>query len=59
MNWRFVKLTAENIGRWEPTYDLELWQRENKLHMLYQPLMLGPASSPVSVLEWDPTGLAR
>lgn len=59
VNWRFVKLTAENIGRWEPTYDLELWQRENKLHMLYQPLMLGPASSPVSVLEWDPSGLAR
>ncbi len=54
VNWRLVTLSEEKMGRWEPTYDAELWQRQNKLHMLYQPLMLGPESSAVSVLELDP-----
>ncbi len=53
VNWRFMKLNTEKVGRWEPTHDVELWKNENKLHMLYQPLMLGKDSSTVSVLEWD------
>lgn len=59
VNWRFVKLTTEKVGMWEPTYDVGLWQRENKLHMLYQPLGLGQESSPVSVLEWDSSRISK
>lgn len=52
-NWNLVDLTATGLGDWEPTYDAELWQRENKLHLLYQPVGLGSTSSTISVLEWD------
>jgi len=52
-NWNLVDLTATGLGDWEPTYDAELWKRENKLHLLYQPVGLGSASSTISVLEWD------
>lgn len=52
-NWNLVDLTATGLGDWEPTYDVELWKRENKLHLLYQPVGLGSASSTISVLEWD------
>jgi BNR repeat-containing family member/PEP-CTERM motif len=52
-NWNLVDLTAEGLGDWEPTYDAALWQRENKLHLLYQPVGLGSTSSTISVLEWD------
>lgn len=53
VHWQFAKLTREEMGRWEPTCDVNLWQRENKLHMLYQPIVAGQPSSQVSVLEWD------
>lgn len=52
-NWNLVDLTATGLGDWEPTYDAELWKRENKLHLLYQPVGLGSTSSTISVLEWD------
>jgi hypothetical protein len=53
VNWQFIKLASEKVDRWEPAYEVELRQRANKLHMLYQPLMLEPESSLISVLEWD------
>lgn len=53
VHWQSAKLTREEMGRWEPTCDVNLWQRENKLHMLYQPIVAGQPSSQVSVLEWD------
>jgi hypothetical protein len=52
-NWNLVDLTATGLGDWEPTYDAELWKRENKLNLLYQPVGLGSTSSTISVLEWD------
>ncbi|MEX2092522.1 MAG: BNR-4 repeat-containing protein, partial [Pirellulales bacterium] len=52
-NWDLVDLTATGLGDWEPTYDAALWQRENKLHLLYQPVGVGSTSSTISVLEWD------
>ena len=52
-NWNLVDLTATGLGDWEPTYDADLWKRENKLHLLYQPVGLGSTSSTISVLEWD------
>jgi len=53
VNWRLVKLTSEKIGFWEPTCDVNLRRKENKLHMLYQPCGLGLDSSTVAALEWD------
>lgn len=52
-NWNFVDLTTEALGDWEPNYDTELWSREQKLHLLYQPVGLGQQNSTISVLEWD------
>jgi hypothetical protein len=53
VDWRFTDLATENMGTWEPTYDAALWQRENKLHLLYQPVGLGQNTSTIGVLEWD------
>jgi hypothetical protein len=52
-NWSFLDLTTEALGTWEPNYDPALWARENKLHLLYQPVGLGQTNSTISVLEWD------
>jgi hypothetical protein len=52
-NWQLVDLTTEALGSWEPSYDAELWKRENKLHLLVQAVGLGSTSSAISVLEWD------
>jgi BNR repeat-containing family member len=51
-NWNLVDLTTDPLGDWEPTYDAALWNRENKLHLFYQPID-GSTSTPISVLEWD------
>ncbi|TWT97639.1 hypothetical protein Pla108_17910 [Botrimarina colliarenosi] len=53
VNWDFVDLSTEGLGTYEPNYDVDLWKRENKLHLLYQPVGLGQANSTLSVLEWD------
>jgi hypothetical protein len=52
-DWQFIDLTAEPFGQWEPTCDATLWQRENKLHLLVQPVGLGQETSTIGVLEWD------
>jgi cyclophilin family peptidyl-prolyl cis-trans isomerase len=52
-DWQLVDISTEPLGIWEPTYDAALWQRENKLHLLYQPVGLGETTSTISVLEWD------
>jgi hypothetical protein len=60
-NWKFLELTTEPVGDFEPTFDWHLWDRENKLAVLYQPVGVvwdGSKSTvgetvPVAVLEWD------
>lgn len=52
-HWNFVDLTTQALGDWEPNYDAALWDREQKLHLLYQPVGLGQQNSTLSVLEWD------
>ena len=52
-DWQFIDLTSEALGNWEPTCDAQLWQRENKLHLLYQPVGLGQITSALAILEWD------
>jgi hypothetical protein len=58
-NWQLVDLTTEALGSWEPSYDAELWKRENKLHLLVQAVGLGSISSAISVLEWDANSFFR
>lgn len=52
-DWQFIDLTTERMGRWDPTYDLNRWQRDGILSILYQPSGLGKKAEPVSVLEWN------
>jgi hypothetical protein len=50
-DWRFLDLTTDDMGRWDPTYDLNRWQRDGVLSLLY---IAGRADAETaSVLEWD------
>ena len=57
--WTTIDLTTDNMGKYEPNYDLVVWATENKLHLLYQAQagcgngFPSGNASPVSVLEWD------
>ena len=59
--WRLVDLDHDNYESWEPTYDTELWKKENKIHLFVQKVVQvdseGQADvppQPVKVLEWIP-----
>jgi hypothetical protein len=52
--WDIAVLSSESLGSWEPLYDEQLWKRDGKLHLLYQPIGTGANPSPVSVLEFNP-----
>lgn len=59
--WRYMDLTMEPVGQWEPSYDTELWKRSHILHVFLQKVGQGDGEktesiSPqtVSILEWQP-----
>lgn len=52
VTWETITLSSDNMGVYEPTYDAELWKRENKLHLYHQRLGTG-GSNTVSILEWN------
>lgn len=52
-DWKFVELSTQNLGNYEPTYDINRWNQDRVLSFMYQPSGLGQTSSPVSVLQWD------
>jgi hypothetical protein len=58
-NWTTMDLTTANLGSYESQIDWERWQRDNVLHLLYQPAAgegyTPPANtaSPIGVLEWN------
>jgi hypothetical protein len=52
-DWQFVGLSTQNLGDLEPTYDINRWNRDRVLSLIYQPSNLGQSSAPISVLEWD------
>ena len=54
--WTYIDLATENMGLWEPKYDLQRWQSDGVLSMLYQPAGKGAAEAPMSILEWDVRG---
>jgi hypothetical protein len=60
MKWNARTISAEPVGRWEPSYDTELWKTEKKLHLFLQNVGQGQAETTVdmvpqmvSVLELD------
>jgi hypothetical protein len=54
--WKFIDLTDENMGLWEPMYDPVRWNADGVLSMYYQPSGLGQRAANASVLEWDTRG---
>lgn len=60
--WSYIDLTEVSVGMWEPTYDTELWRRDNRLHLFKQRVGQGQSETlqevepqMVSILEWDPS----
>jgi hypothetical protein len=52
-DWQTIDLTTENLGNWEPTYDINRWRNDRVLSFLYQSSGLGQTGAPIEVLEWD------
>ncbi len=52
-DWQFVDLTNEDMHLWEPKYDVNRWNEDGVLSMLYQPCGEGVSPNDVSVLEWN------
>ena len=52
-DWQTFDLTTEDLGNWEPTYDVNRWREDRVLSFLYQPSGLNQIGSPIEVLEWD------
>jgi hypothetical protein len=50
-DWQFLDLTTENMDRWDPTYDVNRWQEDGILSLLYLPG--GQTAQTISVLEWN------
>jgi hypothetical protein len=62
--WNTINLTADNLGGMEPVVDLQRWQRDNTLEVIYQAsayttrtgvTYAPPANtaSPIGVYEWN------
>jgi hypothetical protein len=65
-SWRFLDLTEESVGMWEPTYDTELWKRDGVFHIFKQFVGQGQRETledvqpqMISILEWDPRYLKQ
>ncbi|MCC6126416.1 MAG: BNR repeat-containing protein [Pirellulales bacterium] len=55
-DWKFIDLPTEDLGTWEASLDLNRWQKDGVMSLLYQPTQLGQDSSEMAVLEWDARG---
>ncbi len=60
-NWKIRDLTQDDVGQWEPNYDIELWKAKQQLHVFVQKVQQLDAegvaqgkSSPVKVVELNP-----
>jgi hypothetical protein len=52
-DWQTINLMTEDLGNWEPTYDVNRWREDGVLSFLYQSSGLGQTGAPIEVLEWD------
>lgn len=64
--WRITDLSMQPVGAWEPSFDTELWKKEQLLHLFLQKVVQidgeGKANIPpqeVQVLECNPKKLTR
>ncbi|HPN59643.1 MAG TPA: BNR repeat-containing protein [Chitinophagaceae bacterium] len=55
MKWRISDLPGGSAGDWEPSYDTDLWKKENILHLFVQPVFQadaeGVVKSPPSLVK--------
>ncbi|MBN1911281.1 MAG: BNR-4 repeat-containing protein [Pirellulales bacterium] len=52
-DWQLFDLPTWNMGSWEPTLDINRWESDGILSMLYQVEDVGQPASTMFVLEWD------
>lgn len=59
--WNLKDLTQTDVGLWEPTFDINLWNQKKELHLFVQRVGQGDGegleNSPpqmISILEWRP-----
>lgn len=54
-DWEFIDLTSTNLGYYEPTIDLGLWELSRQLHVLTQTIdgNSGNGGSQMTVVQWD------
>jgi BNR repeat-containing family member/Right handed beta helix region len=59
--WRVHDLTDHSVGRWEPSYDTELWKAKGLLHLYVQRVGQGDGETTeavppqeIAILEWNP-----
>jgi hypothetical protein len=59
--WTFLDLTEFSVDMWEPSFDTELWKKNQVLHIFIQKTAQGDGERTenippqmVSVLEWKP-----
>lgn len=48
-NWETTEITDFSLGRWEPSYDTELWKKQNKLHLFIQNVGQGQGETAVDL----------
>jgi hypothetical protein len=60
-DWRIQDLTTQSVGRWEPSYDTELWGSAKVLDIFLERVGQGDAETSqnvppqiISILEWKP-----
>ena len=54
MKWHITDLPGGSTGDWEPSYDTDLWKRENILHLFVQPVFQADAEG---VMKQPPSGV--
>ena len=66
LSWHVSELTDRSLGAWEPSYDTELWESQQTMHLFLQQTQgwvadrrTGFTGSPVSILEVDALGSER
>jgi hypothetical protein len=59
--WRVEDLSDENLGSWEPSFDIDLWKQKKVVHLFVQRTEQadaeGVTSTPaqmIKVIEWSP-----
>ncbi|MBN8687699.1 MAG: BNR repeat-containing protein [Chitinophagales bacterium] len=47
LKWRISDLPGGSTGNWEPSYDTDLWKKEQRLHLFVQPVIQADAEGVV------------